>query len=60
MLAASADVYGLTDQEDFAAQATLRRLLEPGEVAAVVAWLCGPAATAITGAVIPADGGLTA
>jgi NAD(P)-dependent dehydrogenase (short-subunit alcohol dehydrogenase family) len=60
MLAASADVYGLPGQEEFAAQATLRRLLEPGEVAAVVAWLCGPAATAITGAVIPADGGLTA
>lgn len=60
MLAASADVYGLPGQETFAAQAMLRRLLEPDEVAAAAAWLCGPAATALTGAVIPADGGLTA
>jgi SDR family mycofactocin-dependent oxidoreductase len=60
MLAASADVYGLPDQEAFAAQALHRRLLEPGEVAAVAAWLCGPAASALTGAVIPADAGLTA
>lgn len=60
MLAASADVYGLPDQQAFAAQAMLRRLLDPGELAAVVAWLCGPGATALTGAVIPADAGLTA
>jgi SDR family mycofactocin-dependent oxidoreductase len=60
MLAASAAVYGLQDQESFAAQALLRRLLSPGEVAAAVAWLCGPDASAITGAVLPIDGGLTA
>lgn len=60
MLAASAGIYDLPGQESFAAQAMLRRLLEPGEVAAVVAWLCGPGATAMTGAVIPADAGLTA
>jgi SDR family mycofactocin-dependent oxidoreductase len=60
MLAASAAVYDLQDQESFAAQALLRRLLSPGEVAAAVAWLCGPDASAITGAVLPIDGGLTA
>jgi SDR family mycofactocin-dependent oxidoreductase len=60
MLAASAAVYDLPDQETFAAQALLRRLLEPEEVAAAVAWLCGPDSGALTGAVIPADAGLTA
>ena len=57
MLAASAAVYDLPDQETFAAQALLRRLLEPGEVAAAVAWLCGPDSGALTGAVIPVDPG---
>jgi SDR family mycofactocin-dependent oxidoreductase len=60
MLAASAAVYDLPDQENFAAQALLRRLLGPDEVAAAVAWLCGPDAGALTGAVIPVDAGLTA
>jgi len=60
MLGASAAVYDLPDQEAFAAQALLRRLLEPGEVAAAIAWLCGPDSSALTGAVIPVDAGLTA
>jgi len=60
MLAASAAVYDLPDQEAFAAQALLRRLLGPEEVAAAVAWLCGPGSGALTGAVIPVDAGLTA
>ncbi len=60
MLAASADVYDLSGPEEFAPQHLVRRLLEPGEVAAAVVWLCGPAASALTGAVIPVDGGLTA
>jgi SDR family mycofactocin-dependent oxidoreductase len=60
MLDASAALYDLPGQESFAPQALLRRLLDPGEVAAVVAWLCGPDADALTGAVIPVDAGLTA
>ncbi|MBV9383703.1 MAG: SDR family mycofactocin-dependent oxidoreductase [Streptosporangiaceae bacterium] len=60
MLAASAGVYGLPDQETFAAQALLRRLLEPAEIAAAVGWLCGPQASGLTGAVLPVDGGLSA
>jgi SDR family mycofactocin-dependent oxidoreductase len=60
MLDASAGVYDLPDQEAFADQALLRRLLEPGEVAAAITWLCGPDAGALTGAVIPVDAGLTA
>ena len=60
MLAASAAVYDLPGQETFAAQALLRRLLEPDEVAAAVTWLCGPDASALTGAAIPVNAGLTA
>ena len=60
MLAASAALYDLPDQESFAAQALLRRLLDPADVAAAVAWLCGPDAGALTGAVLPVDAGLTA
>jgi SDR family mycofactocin-dependent oxidoreductase len=60
MLAASADVYDLTGQDDFADQQLIRRLLEPSEVAAAAVWLCSPAASALTGAVLPVDGGLSA
>jgi SDR family mycofactocin-dependent oxidoreductase len=60
MLAASAACYDLPDQESFAAQALQRRLLAPAEVAAAICWLCGPDATALTGAVIPVDAGLSA
>jgi SDR family mycofactocin-dependent oxidoreductase len=59
MLQASADLYDLADQEAFAGQQLARRLIEPAEVAAAVVWLCGPGASALTGAVIPVDGGLT-
>jgi SDR family mycofactocin-dependent oxidoreductase len=60
MLAVSADFYDLRDQDEFAGQQLIRRLLEPAEVAATIAWLCGPEASALTGAVLPVDGGLTA
>jgi len=60
MLAASAEVYDLTGEEEFASQHLIRRLIEPSEIAGAVVWLCGPAASALTGAVLPVDGGLTA
>ena len=60
MLEASAAVYDLPSQDTFAGQALLRRLLEPDEVAAAIAWLCSPASGALTGAVIPVDAGLSA
>lgn len=59
MLAESAALYDLPDQDAFAGQQLLRRILEPNEIAAAVVWLCGPGASAMTGAVIPVDGGLT-
>jgi SDR family mycofactocin-dependent oxidoreductase len=60
MLAVSADYYDLASQDEFAGQQLVRRLLEPSEVAAAIVWLCGPSASALTGAVLPVDGGLTA
>jgi SDR family mycofactocin-dependent oxidoreductase len=60
MLDASAAVYGLDDTQDFAAHHLLKRLLAPDETAALVAWLCGPDAGGLTGAVVPVDAGMTA
>lgn len=60
MLAASADVYDLSGQDEFAGHQLLRRVLEPEEVAAAVVWLCGPGGSALAGSVLPVDGGLTA
>jgi NAD(P)-dependent dehydrogenase (short-subunit alcohol dehydrogenase family) len=54
----SARLYGLPSAETFAPQQPLNRLLEPGEVAAVLAFLAGDGASAMTGAVVPVDGGL--
>jgi SDR family mycofactocin-dependent oxidoreductase len=54
----SARLYDLPAAEAFAAQQPLGRLLRPAEVAAVLAFLAGDDASAMTGAVIPVDGGL--
>jgi SDR family mycofactocin-dependent oxidoreductase len=59
MLDASAAVYGLDDVQEFAKQQRLERLIAPDEVAAMVAWLCGPESSAITGAVLPVDARMT-
>jgi len=55
----SARLYGLESGEAFAAQQPLERLIEPAEVAALLAWLAGSDADAMTGAIIPVDGGLS-
>jgi SDR family mycofactocin-dependent oxidoreductase len=60
MLHASAAVYGLASPDDFITHHLLGRLVEPDEVAALLAWLCGTDSDAITGAVLPVDAGMTA
>jgi len=47
-------------QEVMLARAAVRRLIEPDEVAELVAYLCSPAAAMITGASQTIDGGWTA
>jgi NAD(P)-dependent dehydrogenase (short-subunit alcohol dehydrogenase family) len=54
----SARLYGLADHREFAQQQPIGRLIEPDEVAAVLAFLAGERSAAITGAVVPVDGGL--
>jgi SDR family mycofactocin-dependent oxidoreductase len=58
MLDESARLYGLTGRADFGSTQPAGRLLEPAEIAAVLAFLAGPASSAMTGAIVPADGGL--
>jgi SDR family mycofactocin-dependent oxidoreductase len=54
----SARLYDLASADAFAAQQPLGRLLRPAEVAAVLAFLAGDGASAMTGAIVPVDGGL--
>ena len=58
ILTASAQLYGLASPQDFTANQPNRRLLAPAEIAAVLAFLAGPASSGMTGAVVPVDGGL--
>jgi SDR family mycofactocin-dependent oxidoreductase len=55
----SARLYGLPSAQAFAAQQPDQRLLDPAEVAAVLAFLAGPASSGMTGAIVPVDAGLS-
>lgn len=60
MLKASAAVYGLASAEEFSQHHLIPRLLQPEEIASAIAFLCGPGASGMTGAVIPVDAGMDA
>jgi 3-hydroxybutyrate dehydrogenase len=63
-IAIQAKIHGLAPddvvREVMLAPAAIRRLIEPEEVAELVAYLCAPAASFITGVSLPIDGGWTA
>jgi SDR family mycofactocin-dependent oxidoreductase len=59
MLRASATVYGLADIGELSRLHLLGRPLHPDEIAALAVWLCSPASSGVTGAVLPVDAGAT-
>ena len=44
----------------FATASPMQRMAEPGEIAAAAVWLCSEAASFVTGAALPVDGGYVA
>jgi SDR family mycofactocin-dependent oxidoreductase len=59
ILAESARLYALENAAAFAPQHAIERLIDPAEVAQVIAFLAGPASGALTGGDHPVDGGLS-
>ncbi len=59
MLTATADLYDLLAVDDFAGNQLLRRLIDPDEVAATVAFCCSREAAVLNGSVVQADGGFS-
>jgi 3-hydroxybutyrate dehydrogenase len=63
-IADQARTHGISESEVveqiMLAPVALKRLVEPAEVAELVAYLCGPAATSVTGSSFTLDGGWTA
>jgi len=60
MLTASADVYGLDTRDQLAVHQLVKRLLDPDEVAAAIAFCCSPEGGVVNGSVLHADGGFHA
>jgi SDR family mycofactocin-dependent oxidoreductase len=53
-----ARLYRIADRHEFAQQQPLGRLLQPSEIAEVLAFLASDRCAGLTGAVVPVDGGL--
>ena len=60
LLEACAGFYDLDSVEAFAEHHLSNRLIEPSEVAAVICFLASEASSAMTGAAVAVDGGMTA
>ncbi|MFD8637611.1 3-hydroxybutyrate dehydrogenase [Streptomyces sp. NPDC059533] len=63
-IAAQAEAHGIAPEqvvgEVMLSRSSIKRLIEPEEVADVAVWLCGPHTGYITGVSIPVDGGWSA
>jgi SDR family mycofactocin-dependent oxidoreductase len=59
ILEESARLYGLPDTEEFATHQSVNRLLEPAEIANVLAFLAGRGSSAMNGSVVSVDGGFS-
>jgi SDR family mycofactocin-dependent oxidoreductase len=58
ILVECARLYDLGGAHEFATQQPIHRLLDPREVAEVLAFLAGQGSSGMTGAIVPVDGGL--
>ncbi|MET0929638.1 MAG: mycofactocin-coupled SDR family oxidoreductase [Aeromicrobium sp.] len=59
MLEATADLYGVSTN-DLAQHQLIRRMIDPAEIAAAVAFCASPAGGVVNGTILHADGGFTA
>lgn len=59
MLTATAGLYNLTDPAELAGSQLIRRLIEPEEMAATIAFCCSAEGAVLNGGVLHADGGFT-
>lgn len=57
MLRATADIYGIADVDEFSSSQLVRRLLQPEELAATIAFCCSIDGAALNGSVVDAGGG---
>ncbi|MDX6232134.1 MAG: hypothetical protein QOH68_1109 [Nocardioidaceae bacterium] len=57
MLDATAALYDLADVEELASSQLLRRVMEPSEIAATIAFCCSVEGATVNGSVVSADGG---